>query len=127
MPALRRVREELLIAYSDDFINDEEFLLLYDINKSKNPDLPYFNYENFELDNMSEDECNVEFRFNRNDIPRLVEVFQIPDQITCYNGVVCNSKEALCILLKRFAYPCRYGPPLCSTYPSNMYDSTVYD
>ena len=58
---------------------------------------------------MSEDECNVEFRFNRNDIPRLVEVFQIADQITCYNGVVCNSKEALCILLKRFAYPCRYA------------------
>ena len=108
MPNLRQVRENLLIAYDAGILEDEEFLVLYDINKSTNPDLPYRIYSKFELFSLSEDECTTEFRFNRNDIPRLVEVLQIPCQITCYNGIVCDGTEALCILLKRLAYPCRY-------------------
>ena len=66
------------------------------------------NYEKFDLDSMEEDECKTEFRFQKNDIYRLVEVLQLPAQFTCYNGTVYDSIEAMCILLKRFAYPCRY-------------------
>ena len=33
MPSLREIREILLFAHSDNLINDEEFLLLYDLNK----------------------------------------------------------------------------------------------
>ena len=33
------------MAHFENAIDDEEFLLLYDINKSKNPDFPYWNYE----------------------------------------------------------------------------------
>ncbi|CAH3024094.1 unnamed protein product, partial [Porites evermanni] len=103
-------------------INDEEFVLLYDINTAKSPDFPYWNYEAFELDNMSDDECQAEFRFYKNDVCDLMEVLGFPETFTCYNGLTVDGTEALCILLKRFAYPCRYldmipratnGDPLC--------------
>ena len=38
----------------------------------------------------------------------MLDIFQFPDCFTCYNGTVYDSTEALCIFLKRFAYPCRY-------------------
>ena len=58
---------------------------------------------------MSDDECKAEFRFLKNDIYLMDEVLGVPNVIRCYNGVVFYGIEALCILLKRFAYPCRYG------------------
>ena len=36
MSGLREVREGLLLAYSENYLNDDEFIL-FDINKSKNP------------------------------------------------------------------------------------------
>ena len=50
MPRLRDVREVLLYANFDGLIDDQEFLLLYDLNTAKSPDLPYCNYEQFDLD-----------------------------------------------------------------------------
>ena len=47
MGNIRDNRIALLEAHSLNVINDEEFLLLYDINSSRNPDLPYWNYERF--------------------------------------------------------------------------------
>ena len=37
-------------------------------------------------------------------------VLQLPNELTCflYNNLKIESTEALCILLKRLAYPCRY-------------------
>ena len=108
MPNLRETRISLLYAYDLSIINDEEFVLLYDINTAKSPDFPYLNYEAFELDNMSDDECQAEFRFYKNDVCDLMEVLGFPETFTCYNGLTVDGTEALCILLKRFAYPCRY-------------------
>ena len=31
----------------------------------------------------------------------------MPDTFTCPNGTVCDSTEGLCVILKRFSYPCR--------------------
>ena len=39
----------------------------------------------------------------------LAETLEVPDVVKCYNGIVVDGIEALCVLLKRFAYPCRYG------------------
>ena len=91
-----------------NMIDDEEFILLYDLNRSHNPDLPYWNYENFDLDNLSDEECKAEFRFFKNDIYNLQEVLNIPEEIVCYNGLKVDGIEALSMFLKRFAYPCRY-------------------
>ena len=96
----------LLHAYFDGLIGDEEFLLL-DF-KTDNLYLPYWNYPKFQLNNMSDDECISEFRFQKNDIVFLCQTLQIPFEIKCYNGTVVSGIEALCICLKRLAYPCRY-------------------
>ena len=50
----------------------------------------------------------MEFRFKKEDIFRLAAVLQLPDKFKCQNGVVVYPIESLCVLLKRFAYPCRY-------------------
>ena len=43
MAALRDVRDSILISFENDIIDEEECLLLYDINWSKNLDYPYGN------------------------------------------------------------------------------------
>jgi len=52
----------ILHAFDDGFISEEEFLILYDVNTLKNLDLPYWNYKNFDLDSLSDDECKGEKR-----------------------------------------------------------------
>ena len=61
------------------------------------------------LDEKTNDECMAELRVYREDIPELAEQMQLPDEITTYNGLVLASAPALCLYLKRYAYPCRYG------------------
>ena len=108
MATFREAREALLLANDLDLIDDEEMLLLYDFNTSKNLDIPYWKYEKFELDSLSDDECKSEFRFLKHDIYALLDVLNLPDKITCQNRFFVYSDEALCLLLRRFAYPCRY-------------------
>ena len=57
---------------------------------------------------MSDDECEVEFRFLRNDIHKLIDVIDFPNTFTCYNGLKLDAVVGICIFLKRFGYPCRY-------------------
>ena len=78
-------------------------------NRSKNPDFPYWNYERFELDELTNAECNAEFRFYKHDIYKLADALQLPDEFVTYNGLIVESIPALCINLKRFSYPCRYS------------------
>ena len=106
---MREARVCVQYAYADGFIDEETFLLLYDINKSKNIDLPYWNYDKFNLDLMSDEEAKTEFRFLKNDLHVLSEALQIPPVFTCYNGLKVTGLEFLCTFLKRFAYPCRYS------------------
>ena len=82
--------------------------MFYDINRTHNLDLPYWKYEKFDLDHLENDECVAEFRFQKDDIYDLPGVLQVPDEIVCYNGTKVSDIEALCIFLKRHAYPCRY-------------------
>lgn len=98
-----------MLSYDEGLINDEEMVLLYDMNKSKNPDFPYWKYSKLDLDSLCDDECRSNFRFCKNDVFNFKETLQIPDEIECYNRTVISGIEALCIFLKRFAYLCRYG------------------
>ena len=103
-----RVHEIIDAFYGANVIDDEEFLLLHEINRPRNPRFPYERY-NFNFEEMTEDECWAEFRFKKVDIPQLLQVFQLPNPLRCYNGVVADPLEGLCICLRRLAYPCRYG------------------
>ena len=89
MPNFRETRACIAYAYRNNFLKEQEFVLLYDAHKSKNPEFPYWNYERFDLDEKTNDECKVEFRFYRDDIYKLAEQLQLP---------------ALCMYLKRYAY-----------------------
>ena len=78
--------------------------------------------------------CKAEFRLYKNDVYNLIEVFHLPDQFTCYNGLKLDSLEGFCMLLKRYAYPCRYldmitrfarpVPQLCMA--SNLIMDSIY-
>ncbi len=70
---------------------------------------PYWQYDMFYLEELEDDvDCPVEFRFSKQEIYDLVNVLELPEVSSCYNGTVVDSVEALCICLKRFAYRRRY-------------------
>ena len=58
---------------------------------------------------MDNSECKAEFRFRKEDIPVLAEALGIQKTFTCSQGSVSDGIEGLCIMLKRFSYPCRYS------------------
>ena len=110
MASFKKARDELLSSICEEIINEDEFFFLYDINKSKSPAYPYWNYERFQLQDKSEADrlsCRTDFRFEKYEIPLLVEVLGLPDEIKCKQGTVCVSTEGLCIVLERLAYPFR--------------------
>ena len=62
------MRDLLNLFHFDDNIEDQEFIILLELVKSKKRDLPYWTYPCFVLKNLSNDEYLEEFRFMRNDI-----------------------------------------------------------
>ena len=102
MATFREVRG-LVISSWQNIITAEEYFLLNYLNTSKNVDFPYCQHDSFELDLLTNAECKSEFRFYRNDIYRLAEVLNIPEEIVCYNQSKFDGIEAFCIFLKRFA------------------------
>ena len=108
MPYFKEIRECLLMGYGLDKIDLTEYCILTDYYKSSSPDMLQNTYNKFDLDNLSDDECCVNFRFVKKHIYQLQEALEIPEEFVCYNNVTIDGLEALCIILKRYAYPCRY-------------------
>ena len=65
------MRDLLLLSYDDQIVSDEEHWILYQNYISKNHEFPYRSYSRFDLEDMDEDECLVEFRVLKMDIPVL--------------------------------------------------------
>ena len=107
--AFKDLRNSLIISYDDGFINDEEFVLLYDLYSSKDLDFPYDAYAPCDLEELDDAECVAEFRFRKRDVRALADVLRVPDTIPCEQSSVCTGIEGLCMLLRRMSYPCRYG------------------
>ena len=63
MTSFKDARNLLLENY-DGIIDDDEFILLYEENFSKNPEFPYEYYERFDLDAMDD-----AIKFNSQAIP----------------------------------------------------------
>ena len=91
--AFKDLRNSLIISYDDGFIDDEEFVLLYDLYSSKDLDFPFDAYAPFDLEELDEAECVAEVRFRKRDVRALADILRVPDTITCEQG----------------SYPCRYG------------------
>ena len=107
MASLKQARGLALECCVYGLIVEEECMLLYDINQSKNLDFPYENYERFNFDDMDSAECLAEFRVEKQDISRLAYALGIPLVLNCQQRSICDGVEGLCMLLRRFAYPCR--------------------
>ena len=107
MASLATVRDALVISRYQNIIDDVEFALLYDESSSRLT-FPYSKFERFDIDAWDESECRTELRFGKQDLHLLRRNLQIPDKIVCSQRSVCDGMEAMCILLKRLAYPCRY-------------------
>ena len=60
---------------------------------------------------MIDDEQSFsDFRFGKNDLYTLLDVFNISNRIIASQGIACLDIEALCNLLnKMLAFPCRYS------------------
>ncbi|KAH7956987.1 hypothetical protein HPB52_014037 [Rhipicephalus sanguineus] len=59
------------------------------------------------LDSMSSHCFRRQFRFEKADFPVLVRALKMPQYITSAQGVRVTATEALCICLRRLAYPNR--------------------
>lgn len=108
MSSFKHTRELLLISYNKKNITADQLLLLLEENTSKNPEFSYETYNRFDLSNIEKPECKSAFRVEKDDIPLLAEALQLPETFRCNQRTTAGKIEALCILLKRLAYPCRF-------------------
>lgn len=92
---------------------EEEFLVLYKEYQPANMNFRHSLYGEFDLDDMENDECleleSLEFGVRKRDLATLAEALEIPESFHCQQRSKINGMEELCILLKWFAYPCRYS------------------
>ena len=109
MRSFRDAREMLLLCFDQNIIDEEEFVLLYDANTSQNLAFPYYENNRFSFDSKYGAEYIADFRVQKADIPQLADALRVPNIFRCSNGTVCDGLEGLCMLMKRFAYPCRYS------------------
>ncbi len=58
---------------------------------------------------MNKDECRAEFPLKKADILIPQEIFQFPEELIMYKRLKVDTTEAICTLVKRVAYPCRYS------------------
>ena len=58
---------------------------------------------------MEDNECVAEFRVKKQDLETLAMALQIPASFKCHQRRQIDGMEGLCMLLRRFAYPCRYS------------------
>ena len=108
MPYFKKIRESITLAYCSNIIDNEEFVLLNDLHKSKNLDMPHTDFAKLDSENYNDDQCYANFRFSKAHVYELRESLNIPEELLCYNNVLVDGVEALCTFLKKFFYPCRY-------------------
>ena len=89
------------------FVEDVKFLMLFERLTQKNASFPYWSQDRFDLTRVMDEERKAEFRFGLAEFPLSAKVLAIPDAFVYRNGTVATGMEGLCILLRRFAYPCR--------------------
>ena len=96
MEANVELQDLALQLHENNVLDDNDLFMLLDAPRPRrnlHSVLPFWRYEHFNPEDMNDSECNVEFRFDKNDIYTLVHTFRLPEVIRCCNGVV------LCISL----------------------------
>ena len=115
------VRNALVIAFADGFIDDEEFMILYDYYQPVNPSFPYWNFDPFCLDVFASCECEAHFRVAKDDLPILMNALQIPASFKSSQGTVCSGFTAKTISLPMSLF--RFSFNLCTSGTKALHDS----
>ena len=102
MSSFKAMRELTLLCYAENLLSDDEFLVPWEDNQSKNPHFPCDRYSLFDPQNMDEAECKAYFRVGKRDLRTLRYVLEIPPTFKCQR-TVCDGMEGLCRLLRRLA------------------------
>ena len=105
--SFKEIRDACICAYFLDMIDEEELSALLTYYDSGNKDLELWSHVQFSLENYNEDECDVFFRFQKHHIYRLAALLQLPPFVATSHNVRVPAVEALCMLLRRYASPCR--------------------
>ena len=100
--SFKEVQEMLLWCLEEEIIDDhlQEFAVLHEEYTPQNLSL----YDDFSLFNKDSAECKADFRFEKADIPYLIDALRLPPKFVCCSGSVCSATVGLCIVLERFAY-----------------------
>src|ERR1700741_1479687 len=92
----------LLALLFDDF--DFLFLLLH----QKVP-RPLYRSRRLDLKLLDDRECMFHFRFTRSQIHELVQALGLPEIYKTADRHKFSSVEAMCVVLRRLAFPARWG------------------
>ena len=106
--SFEEVREVLVSAYTVGYLDDREFLTLYEYYEPTNRSFPYWDFDAFCLEDFTSSKCEANFVVAKDDLLMLKDAPQIPETSKCPQGTMCDGLEGLCLLLKRLAYLCRY-------------------
>ena len=79
-------------------LDDSDELLLLSLCKEDK-----CTFRGLQIDDLTDEQCRSLFRFTKADIESLCHALHIPEKIVCSN---MTTVTGLCILLRRFAYPC---------------------
>ena len=100
MSSFKEARELFRLCYKMNYISDDEFLLLYTSYESQNLELPYDSFSEFDFEKVLAT-TNV---WHCLDFKKCTYC-----NIRCSRGSVCDKEKALCLLLKRTCFTCRYS------------------
>ena len=108
MVTFREIRDLLAVECFENVIDEDEFLLLYDLNISKHLDFPYDDYGRIDLDEMDDSECLT---------VKITEIFMFSEGRWHDSGMLAES--ILRALLEHHAV-CPGGMPM-SIYADPVY------
>ena len=105
----KSIFEAAVVAFTVGTLSEEELAIIYEITRRKSPEFPFWRYDRIEvqLQQINNDECMAGFRVTLSELYVLARALRIPDEFKCPNGTVATGIEGLCVVLKRFVYPCR--------------------
>ncbi|KAF0698103.1 hypothetical protein As57867_003465, partial [Aphanomyces stellatus] len=63
----------------------------------------------FDLADLTDADCRFKFRFNKQQIPELTQLLEVPDPFKTKARYRATAVEAVCIMLNRLAWPHRLG------------------
>lgn len=116
--------DTILYAWDEGIIDDVELIGLMEVfgepTRVRREPCDYHTIPLFDVNRYSAKQVWEYFRFERNDLERLRTALHIPDIIHTRNRLKENGLRAMCLLLRRLAYPCRlsdlvpmFGRPEC--------------